>query len=166
MKLYANADHQKLDILKENKGMSGIYMWENKENGYKYQGSSEILSRRFLQYFNTKHLLKNSYMIIYRALLKYGYLKFYFSILEYCEPCKYLEKEQYYMNLLKPEYNISPTTGSILGYKHIEQARSKITAARKGKKHSEDTRYKLSLAQSKKLKHPVPGFNVKITDTQ
>nr|QCW06914.1 hypothetical protein [Drechslerella brochopaga] len=135
VKLYANANIQKSDIIKENKGISGVYMWENKENGYKYIGSSEILSRRFLQYYNTKHLLKNSYMVIYRALLKHGYSNFSLSILEYCEADKCLEKEQYYINLLKPEYNILPTAGSNLGYKHTEQARSKIAAARKGKKH-------------------------------
>src|SRR5579871_6506176 len=99
IKLYVNADTQKLDILKENRKLSGVYMWQNKENDQKYIGSSETLSRRFLQYFNTKYLLKNTNMIICKALLKYGYSNFSLSILEYCEPDKCLEREQYYIDL-------------------------------------------------------------------
>ena len=38
------------------------------------------------------------------------------EILEYCEPSKVLEREQYYIDLLKPEYNILKTAG--LGNTH------------------------------------------------
>lgn len=95
-------------------------MWENKENGNKYVGSSIVLNRRILNYFNTSHLLKNSKMVICNALLKYGYSKFSITILEYCEPEKCLEREQYYLNLLQPEYNVLSAAGSSLGYKHSE----------------------------------------------
>lgn len=33
---YSNADHSKLDILKDNKGKSGIYMWTNLMNNKSY----------------------------------------------------------------------------------------------------------------------------------
>jgi len=45
---YSNADHSKLDILKDNKGKSGIYMWTNLMNNKSYIGSSVDLNRRFL----------------------------------------------------------------------------------------------------------------------
>jgi len=48
---------------------------KNLING-KYVGSSENLKIRFLQYFNTNHLIKQNYMYIYRALLKHGYYNF------------------------------------------------------------------------------------------
>lgn len=44
--------------------------------------------------------------MIYRALLKNGYSNFQLEILEYCEPNLVLEREQYYLNLLNPDYNI------------------------------------------------------------
>jgi hypothetical protein len=47
-KIYLNADKDKLDILKENKGKSGIYLWENIENGKIYIGSSINLTFNFL----------------------------------------------------------------------------------------------------------------------
>lgn len=50
-------------------------------------------------------VIKNQSMI-YRALLKNGYSKFRLDILEYCDPDLVLEREQYYLDTLKPEYNI------------------------------------------------------------
>jgi group I intron endonuclease len=45
-------------------------------------------------------------IIIQRALLKYGYSNFTLDILEYCELDVLIEREEYYINILKPEYNI------------------------------------------------------------
>jgi len=50
------------------------------------------------------------------------------------------------MNLLMPEYNISKTAGSILGFKHSMEARKKMSMASRGRKSSEETKLKLSLA--------------------
>lgn len=51
-KLYENADVQKLEVLKENKGKSGVYLWINNINGNKYVGSSVNLSRRLVRTLN------------------------------------------------------------------------------------------------------------------
>lgn len=40
---YDNADIHKLQIVKENKGKSGVYKWTNKMNGNYYVGSSSNL---------------------------------------------------------------------------------------------------------------------------
>lgn len=84
-------------------------------------GSSINLSKRFNQYFNYSHISDTKRnMRIDRALLKYGYSKFKLQILEYCDICNVIEKEQYYLDLLKPEYNILLKAGSSLGFKHSE----------------------------------------------
>jgi group I intron endonuclease len=118
VKTYDNADTQKLEILKDNKGKSGIYLWENKINGNVYIGSSTSLTIRLIKYFNSSHLLKYPNMSICKALLKHGYSNFSFHIVEYCESDKCLQREQYYIDLLNPKYNILRTAGSSLGYKH------------------------------------------------
>jgi group I intron endonuclease len=41
--------------------------------------------------------------------LKYGSAKFSVEILEYCEPSEVFKREQYYFDLVKPEYNILKT---------------------------------------------------------
>ena len=63
IKSYSNAEAPsgyKDKILKENKDKSGIYMWKNNINNKKYIGSSQNLRKRFISYFNTNHLLKDS----------------------------------------------------------------------------------------------------------
>ena len=70
VKFYENADAQKLQILADNKGKSGVYLWKNKKNGKLYVGSSQDLARRLKSYYNINHLIKESSMVINRALLK------------------------------------------------------------------------------------------------
>ena len=82
------------------------------------------MSKRFAEYFNVNNLVKNR-MNINKALLKYGYANFSLEILECCEPNKCIEREQSFINLLKPEYNILKIAGSFLSYKHSEEANKK-----------------------------------------
>ena len=65
-------------------------------------------------------------MVINKALLKYGYSKFYLEILEYCDPKELAKREQYYMDHLNPEYNVLKTAYSSLGYKHTGKTLVKI----------------------------------------
>jgi|SRR5882757_3198321 group I intron endonuclease len=81
-------------------------------------------------------------MIIYKALLAHGYSNFTLEILEYCEPEQNIEREQYYLDLFKPEYNILKIAGSSLGHKRSKETREKIRAAALSR--SEETRAKLS----------------------
>lgn len=46
-------------------------------------------------------MLKNK-SIIYRALLKYGYINFTLEILEYTDISSVVEREQYYSDKLNP----------------------------------------------------------------
>jgi group I intron endonuclease len=90
-------------------------------------GSSVNLGRRFKDYYNYSSLTnpKNK-MVINKALLKYGYSNFKLEILEYCEPENVIVREQHYMDLLKPEYNILQVAGSSFGYKHTEETLAKF----------------------------------------
>lgn len=135
--VYGNADLEKSNITIGNKKKAGVYRWVNKNNGKCYVGSSINLSNRFYFYFNLKAMLltsKNS--LIARALLKYGYSNFQLEILEYCDPSKCIEREQYYIDLLKPEYNILKLAGSRLGSKQSVEARDKISLSLIGNKRS------------------------------
>lgn len=107
-------------------------------------GGSINLTKRFHEYFNSAILLKRkerSY--IHSALLKYGYSNFNLDILEYCKPEDVLSREQYYMDLIKPRYNLLKFAGSRTGFKHSDLTLSKMSQsqiARPGKKHSEITK--------------------------
>jgi len=133
---YPNADILKRTILNDNKGKAGISRWTNNLNNKSYIGSSVNLSNRFKFYFNDKFIRKYKHnMLIYKILLRYGYSNFTIEILEYCDSEKCIEREQYYIDLLKPEYNILKRAGSSLGFKHTEETLAKISAANKGEKH-------------------------------
>jgi hypothetical protein len=45
-------------------------------------------------------------MLINKALLKFSYSGFKLDILEFCNKGEVIAREQYYLGLLKPEYNI------------------------------------------------------------
>jgi hypothetical protein len=61
-----------------------------------------------------------------RALLKHGFSNFTLEILEYCDKNNVIEREQYYMDTLKPQYNIVEIAGSTLGYKHTPESLAKM----------------------------------------
>jgi group I intron endonuclease len=71
-------------------------------------------------------------MRIHRALLGYGYESFSLHILEYCKLEDLIKREQYYLDTLRPEYNICKTAGSTLGKLHTEETRVKIGATKSG----------------------------------
>lgn len=125
------------------KKQCGIYKIINKLNGKIYIGSSlDIISR----WSDHKHLLntnKHHSIHLQRAWNKHGRNHFDFKILEICNVEDLLKKEQYYLNtllkanlfleqndnyFLKQGYNIKPTAGSNLGFKHSEETKLKIKA--------------------------------------
>jgi group I intron endonuclease len=159
---YNNVDIEKLQILQDNYNKAGIYMFKNLINGKSYVGSSENLRARFLQYFNTNYLLRNTCMYICRALLKYDYSKFSLTIIEYCSPSKCLERERHYFYLLNPEYNLTQDPAAPMsGRKHSEKSKLMISTANIGLKkgenhpmyghsHSEETKQKMSESAKKR----------------
>lgn len=161
--VYSNTDTQKVLILKDNKLKSGVYRWINKENGKTYIGSSINLGKRFSKYFSILYLTNSkANMAIEKALLKYGYSGFSLEILEYCEPSETTEREQYYMDLLKPEYNILPVAGSRLGHKHTEETLTKFRARKLSEEHAAAlTKHNSSLEQRLKSREGMLKINSK-----
>ena len=129
---YSNLEIMKKKILLDNKGKSGVYRIINMENNKTYVGSSINLYARFHVYFNIKKISEggNRNLLICKALVKYGYSRFSLQILEYCEKENVLAREQYYLDLLQPEYNIQKIAGSPQGYKHTEASRKKMRGKR------------------------------------
>ena len=159
---YVNADVEKLRILTENRDKSGVYMWTNLINGKRYIGSSVNLKRRFLEYYNVNRLLNAVSMTISKALLKHGYSNFSLEILEYCSPDELMAREKYYLDSLKPEYNIlkepgSPSRGS--GWKHTEETKLKLSLLVK----SEETIAKFSEGQRTRQKIEVTDLELNVT---
>ena len=123
---YSNAGVLKKKILKDNKNKSGIYCWNNLITGKSYVGSSVSLSKRLYNYYSSNYLkneLKVTKSIIYRSILKNGYSNFSLYIIEYCEKDLLIKREQYYIDTLKPEYNILKIASSPLEQKVSSKTR-------------------------------------------
>lgn len=106
--IYNDSLLNKFNALDDNIGKSGIYRWIHKTDNKSYVGSSKDLYITFRDYYNESYLnrrMLTSNSRIYKALLLYGYGAFDLEILEYCDKQYIIEREQYYIDLLKPEYN-------------------------------------------------------------
>ena len=157
---YPNSDLDKDKAIRQNINKSGIYRWINIVNNKNYTGSSINLGRRFKEYYNYNHISKAKRNVpIHNALLKYGYSSFKLQVLEYCDIPNLIEREQYYMDILKPEYNVLTVAGSVLGFKHSEATKELFRLSRLGRVPSEATRLKLSANNHKSI--PVILINTK-----
>jgi group I intron endonuclease len=116
---------------KELKNKSGIYGFVCKTTGKLYIGSSIDLSDRFSNHINGS----KSNVKLQNAINKYNLHDFIFIVFEYCESMDLISREQFYIDGLKPEYNILKVAGSSLGYKHTEETLALISKALSGEKH-------------------------------
>jgi group I intron endonuclease len=137
--------------------LSAIYFIENTINDKIYIGSATNLIKRWNMH---KHQLRNNKhhsILLQRAWNKYGEEVFEFGILETVDKDNLINREQYFLDLIKPfdpliGYNICPIAGSSLGVKQSEQTRKKISMTQKGRpngllgyKHRDDSKLKMSL---------------------
>ena len=131
---------------------TGIYQIRNLINNDCYIGSSAYA---FNKRWNThRHQLKNNKhhsIILQRAWDKYGSNNFIFEIVENCIPVDCIKKEQFYIDKIKPKYNINKIAESPLGRKFNKEHCKKIsdrTLGEKnpffGKHHTEETRKLIS----------------------
>ena len=71
------------------------------------------------------------------AYNKYGKDAFIYVVVENLFDASNInEREQWWINQLKPEYNQAPVAGSCTGFKHSEATRQKLSEIRKGKKRT------------------------------
>jgi group I intron endonuclease len=133
-KFYLNTAKDKLSIFNDNNSKSGIYLWLNNENDKYYIGSAINLKNRLYIYYNSQKLINENYRI-QRAIIKYTHSKFSLYILEYCDIKDLIKREQYYIDLLTPPYNILQTAGSRLGKEHNEESLVKMSEAKVGEKN-------------------------------
>lgn len=106
---------------------SGIYKILNWSTNKFYIGSAIRLRHRLDCHKSELRANKHRNSKLQNAWNKYGEKDFTFHVLEHCEKYKLLEREQYYIDTLKPEYNILKIAGSRLGFKHDDKAKEKMS---------------------------------------
>lgn len=101
---------------------SGIYQIVNKVNGKSYIGSSINLTWRKTKHFTELRNQKHHSIILQKAFNKYNEDNFEFKILANTLPEHLIKLEQWYIDNLKPEYNVCRIAGSCLGVKRSKES--------------------------------------------
>lgn len=112
---------------------SGIYEIFNLENGKRYIGSSKDLYNRLHEHYHNLKFQKAHNKHLQNAWDKYGEECFMYGILEFCDEDIRFEREQYYMDFMHPQYNLSPQVIANKGHSPSEEAKRKISKTLKAK---------------------------------
>ena len=94
----------------QNLKISGIYCIINLKNGNRYIGSSKNIRQRLWSHRAELRHNKHENSHLQAAWNKYGEQNFDYYVIEVCDKDKLLEREQEYINIMKPEYNINQET--------------------------------------------------------
>ena len=124
----------------------GVYLIENQITGEMYVGSTVAsfsqrwsIHRRRLSSGRGNRRLR-------AAWTQYGEEAFEFIVLETIEDASIVtEREQWWMDVLKPQYNIVPLAGRTTGYKHTEETKRQLSAVCLGRKLTDEHRTKIGL---------------------
>lgn len=113
---------------------TGIYCIRNQKNNNLYIGSSINITKRWNSHLC--ELRKNIHHCNYlqRSFNKYGESTFIFNIIEECSIEELLIREQYFIDLLNPRYNICKIAGNSIGIKRSNETKLKLSSSHKGQK--------------------------------
>lgn len=115
-----------------------IYKIENLLNHKQYIGSTKDFLSRKRNHLNLLRKNKHHSKYLQRAYNKYGEKTFSFSILEYCaKSVNILQREQQFIDLMLPHYNLCKVAGSRFGVKASFATIEKLKIAHKGQKVSD-----------------------------
>lgn len=116
---------------------SGIYKITNIITFDFYIGSAVYIKNRWANHRCLFRANKHANLYFQNTWNKYGEENFKFEVLEYCEKEKLIEREQHWLNYLKPKYNIVLTAQNMLGFKHTKEAKDKMRKP-KSKTHKQN----------------------------
>jgi len=148
---------------------SGIYSITNTVNGHRYVGSAVDVSARWGQHRRLLYLGSHHSQHLQRAWDKHGAGAFVFEVLdEWGGPESLISQEQWWINMLQPEYNTCHVANSCLGIRRSVETRAKMSAGSMGnqrwlgRKHTPETRAKMSAVQiGKHRPHACPTIETR-----
>lgn len=136
-----------------NVSISGVYAIVNRVNGNKYIGSSKDVAHRFKTHVILLNNKKHHSNHLQHAWNYYGSVNFDFVVIEECEVCVLIEREQFYIDTQNPMYNVCAMAGTRKNTKHSEETKQKLRNANIGKKASDETKMKMSESRKGKASY-------------
>lgn len=131
-----------------------IYAIINTVNDKHYIGQAVVKHKRWKDHKIMLRLNTHRNNHLQSAYNKYGKENIIFVVLENLllgSKAELDAREQYWFDILKPEYNKAPKAGgSCLGFKHSEETKNKWSQQRKGRKRSGEALNNLREGQKKR----------------
>ena len=136
-----------------------IYAITNIINDKQYVGQAVVKNKRWKDHKLSLNVGKHNNAYLQAAYNKYGKENFIYTVLEVIDGgpdliARLTEREQYWMNKLNTVapngYNLNPTAGSAIRFKHTEETKLKWSEQRKGKKRSEEAKANISAGHKKR----------------
>ncbi len=134
-------------MAKKNYNKIGIYKIQSNTTSQIYIGGTSDIGKRWWKHINN---LKNNIHPNYNLqnhVNQFGINDLQFSIIEFCFKDQLREKEQYYIDLFAPPFNIAKIVGSSLGTKRSDMVKEKMRLSHvgqipwmKGRHHPEKVR--------------------------
>jgi group I intron endonuclease len=120
--------------------MVGIYKIENLINGELYIGSSNNIKQRKNAHLSALRHKKHYNIILQKMFDIYGEENILIDVVEETSLEILITREQYYIDILKPQYNICKFAGRSVGYKHKEKAKILMSLAHIGRVITQETK--------------------------
>ena len=133
-------DEQKDKYFKKRLKGGVVYKITNTDNGDFYIGSTQNLYKRYYTHINDIRKNKKTCTLLIRAVNKYGEDRFSFEIIEECGTFEVVEREQHYIDILNPKYNILKTAYSSIGAKRSDETKKAKSECQKEKWKDESYR--------------------------
>lgn len=118
--------------------MVGIYKIENIINNKIYIGSCSNFNVRKGSHLCLLRQGKHHSIKLQRSFDKYGEINFIITLIEKCEKENLISREQYYIDTLKPFYNICLVAGSTKGRVFTDSHKEKLSKSLTGKVRTEE----------------------------
>lgn len=138
--------------------MKAIYKIQSKARPNKiYIGSALRFEQRKKTHLYSLKIQKHKNRILQSHFNKYGIEDLVFTVIEEVFDAKDLiSREQYYIDTLKPTFNICFVAGSSYGVRRTDEYKAKMSKSKKGSKHRPECNIEKSERQKGKERKGVP----------
>jgi len=128
--------------------ISGIYKIQSlKKSKRCYIGSAMNIDKRWKEHLYSLRKNKHHSKKLQNHYNKYDESDLLFSVIIGCEKDELVMKEQFFIDVYNPYFNICQKARSCIGVKLSEETKLKISIANTGKKRSSEVKLKMSLAR-------------------
>lgn len=109
---------------------SGIYAILQLSTGFSYVGSAKSISDRWRKHLSDLRKGRHHSAKLQNSWNKYGDGDFQFVVIEVCDIEHLIRREQFYLDKMRPYFNILRVARSALGHRHSESSIQKMKAPR------------------------------------